>query len=55
MKEFVAFLWMRFVLRCRNVGYRKCRWNPACGPKRILIDEGMCHDCYFNDYVLNYK
>lgn len=65
--EFWLFLWDRYVRRCRNIGYGWCRWGgPHCRQHRrrwswllhgcrILIDEGMCSGCYFNDYVENYK
>lgn len=56
MKEFILFLWDRFIRRCRNVGYGECLWNhEGQAARRILLDERMCHDCYFNDYVLRYK
>lgn len=53
MIEFILFLWQRLVLRCRNIGYGRCRWN--CNTvKRILIDEEMCWPCY-DDYCEKYK
>ena len=70
MIEFVKFLWMRYAQRCRNVGYGRCRWGGAfcrdhrrryvchwfgLSGVRLLIDEGMCHSCYLDDYVINYK
>lgn len=59
MKEFLLFLWERYALRCRNVGYGRCRWNcpqwPTWPKQRILLDEGMCRSCYWDDYVIHYK
>ncbi len=56
IREFFRFLWERFVRRSRNIGYGTCRWNCERLPRRrILLDEGMCPDCYFNDYVMRYK
>ncbi len=59
--EFIAFVWQRYVLRCRNIGFGPCRWGVVCGSGapgkvgRLFLDEDMCPDCYFNDYVENYK
>lgn len=64
MIEFLKFLWERYVLRCRNIGWGYCNWGcdlaafEGYAPKRkqrILIDEGMCRECYWGDYVENYK
>lgn len=53
MREFIVFIWERFVRRGRNVGYGRCHW--CWRVKAIFIDEQMCRSCYFDDYVINYK
>lgn len=55
MIEFIRFVWRRYVLRCRNIGWGKCRWLCEGKRRMILLDEGMCPNCYWNDYVLRYK
>jgi hypothetical protein len=52
-KEFILFLWERFVGRARNIRYGRCRWDCR-KVRRILIDEGMCWPCY-EDYCDEYK
>jgi hypothetical protein len=53
MREFIRFLFQRLILRARNIGYGRCRWD--CGRvRRILRDEGMCWPCY-EDYCERYK
>jgi len=70
MTELIKFMWLRLVLKARNIGYARCRWGgPRCEDHRrwiycrwfgldrvcILRDEGMYRTCYFDDYVLRYK
>lgn len=69
MSELILFLWERYVRRCMNMGYQRCRWGgPTCRDHRrkfyvtwfgldrvrILLDEGMCWPCY-EEYLQDYK
>lgn len=60
MKEFLRFLWKRYIQGCRNLEWGRCRWNCGVHPKErlknriILIDEQMCWPCY-EDYCARFK
>ena len=53
--EYIKYLWFRYWKGCRNIGYAQCRWSCPAGKRRILLDEGMCERCYFEDYMWDYK
>lgn len=57
MTEFILFLWDRYVRRCRNIGWGNCQWRSDLhvSKRRIFKDEAMCPECYWGDYVQNYK
>lgn len=70
MLRLIAFLWLRYVKRSRNIGYGRCRWGgPTCEDHRrrivvtwfgldrcpVLIDESMCRRCYWDEYVPKHK
>jgi len=70
MRHLIRFLWLRYWLGCSNITYGRCGWGgPYCEDHRrrwyvtwfgldrvvLLADEGMCHSCYWSDYVIHYK